>query len=75
MVGCNFDGASVRLGKQFGVAKRLEERVGNYHVSIHCVAHCLEVAILDAVKEVPYLTTFQETVKGIFKYCYHSAKK
>ena len=74
MVGCNFDGSSVMLGKQSGVAKRLDERVGNYLVSIHCIARCLEPAVLDAVKEVPYLTTFQETVKGIFKY-YYSPKK
>lgn len=38
---------------------------------IHCVAHCLELAILDAVKEVP----FQETVQAVFKYYYYSPKK
>ena len=54
MVGYNFDGASVMLAKKSGVAKTLKERVGNYLVSIHCVAHCLELPVLDAVKEVPY---------------------
>lgn len=70
MVGCNFDGASVMLGSKSGVAQKLKERVGNYLVPIHCVAHCLEIAILDAVKEVPYLKTFQETVQVVFKYYY-----
>ena len=55
--------------------KRLEERVGNYLVSILCAAHCLELTVLDAVKEVPYLTTFQETVKGTFKCYYYSPKR
>ena len=75
MVGCNFDGASVMLGSKSGVAQKLKERVGNYLVPIHCVAHCLELAILDAVKEVPYLKTFQETVEAVFKYYYYSPKK
>lgn len=39
------------------------------------VAHCLELAILDAVKEVPYLKIFQETVQAVFKYYYYSPKK
>ena len=65
MVGCNFDGASVMLGSKSGVAQKLTERVGDYLVPIHCVAHCRELAILDAVKEVPYLKTFQETVQEV----------
>ena len=68
MVSCNFDGAAVMMGKHSGVATKLKERVGNYLVAIHYVAHCLELAVLDAVKEVPYLKTFQETVKEVFKY-------
>lgn len=75
MVGCNFDGASVKERSKSGVAQKLKERVGNYLVPIHCVAHCLELAILDAVKEVPYLNTFQETVQAVFKYYYYSPKK
>lgn len=70
MVGCNFDGASIMLGSKSGVAEKLKERVGDYLVPIHCVAHCLELAILDAAKEVPYLKTFQ----AVFKY-YYSPKK
>ena len=62
------------LGSKSGVAQKLKERVGNYLVPIHCVAHCLELAILDAVKEVPYLKTFQEIVQAVFKY-YYSPKK
>ena len=68
MVGCNFDGALVMLGSKSGVAQKLKERVSDYLVPILCVAHCLELAILDTVKEVPYLKTFQETVQAVFKY-------
>ena len=75
MVGSNFDGASVMLVSKSGVAQKLKERVGDYLVPIHRVAHCLELAILDAVKEVQYLKTFQETVQAVLKYYYYSPKK
>lgn len=52
MVGCNFDGAAVMMGKNSSVTTKLKERVGNYLVTIHCVAHCLKLAVLDTVKEV-----------------------
>ena len=68
MVSCNFDGALVMLGSKSGVAQKLKERVSDYLMPILCVAHCLELAILDTVKEVPYLKTFQETVQAVFKY-------
>ena len=47
LIACNFDGASVHMGKDNGVAKKLTDRVGDHMVKVHYVAHNLELAVLD----------------------------
>lgn len=42
---------------------------------MHCVAHKLELAILDAVKEMPILKNFEETIKLIYKFYHYSPKR
>ena len=42
---------------------------------LHCVAHHLELAVFDAVKTIPYLETFDETIRQVFKFYYYSPKK
>lgn len=56
------------MGKKTGVATRLKERIGNHHVTTHCVAHNLELAVANAIKEVAHYSKFEDTVKGIFKF-------
>lgn len=46
VVCANFDGASVMIGGINGVAAQLKHCVP--HIVIHCVAHKLELAVLDA---------------------------
>ena len=75
LVGSNFDGASVMMGSRAGVATRLKKRIGDHHVSIHCVAHNLELAISDTIKILPYYEKFQDTIKSIFKFYFYSPKK
>ena len=75
LVGCNFDGASVMMGKKSGVAVQIQKKVPQPVVILHCVAHNLELAVLDAVKTVPYLETFHETIRQVFKFFYYSPKK
>lgn len=75
VIGCNFDGAAVMLGKKGGVAKKLEDKVGHPVVAIHCVAHNLELGVLDAVKSVKYMSKFQETIHQIYKFYYYSPKR
>lgn len=70
LVGCNFDGASVMMGKKSGVAVQIQKKVPQPVVILHCVAHNL-----DAVKTVPYLETFHETIRQVFKFYYYSPKK
>ena len=54
----NFDVATVMMGDCNSVKAKL---VRDYPcaVVIHCVAHKLELGILDAVKAVPYLAEFE----------------
>ena len=75
LVGCNFDGASVMLGSKTGVATQLNERVNQNIVITHCVAHNLELGVGDAIKSVPYLQSFMNSVSQIFRFYYYSPKK
>ena len=56
---CNFDGASVMIGKKTGVANRLEEVAEHSVCVIHCVTHNRKLAVLDATKETPYPAVFE----------------
>ena len=42
---------------------------------MHCVAHNLELAVGDAIKSVPYLKSFMNSVSQIFRFDYYSPKK
>ena len=53
MACCNFDGASVTMGHRSGVSKRLQETVQRPLCIIHCVAHNLKLAVLDAISKTP----------------------
>ena len=70
----NFDGASVNFGNKAGVFKKLKDEVPQA-IGIHCIAHKLELAVLDANKALPYMNTFETTLKGIFKFYYYSPKR
>ena len=74
VVCANFDGASVMVGEINGVAGQLKRLVPHI-VVLHCVAHKLELAVLDAVKGVAYLQKFDDSLKAVFKMYYRSPKK
>ena len=74
LVSANFDGASVMQGRKSGTMSKILERVPHI-VPMHCVSHKLELAVLDAVKHVSFLQSFEETIKGIFSFYHYSPKK
>ena len=75
LVNVNFDGASVMSGHVSDVQTRLKKPRDGL-LCTHCVAHLLEVAVLDAIKfEDTYLEKFNDTLNGMFKYYYNSAVK
>ena len=57
-MGCTFDGPSVMIARGGGVTQQLQVKIGRPVIDIRCVAHRLELAVLDAVKTSSYLNRF-----------------
>ena len=53
-VNCNFDGASAMSGHLSGVHSRIKQKQSAV-VYTHCIAHRLELAVLDSIKYDNYL--------------------
>ena len=71
LVSVNFDGASVMMGCKCGVVTCIQQSFPRV-IPIHCVAHKLELGILDGVKTVKYLSEFKAIVKKIFLFYHYS---
>ena len=65
--GFGSDGAAVMVGKRKGVATRFKSKNGHC-VSIHCLAHRLNLCTSQASKNIKYLKTFEETLSNLFYY-------
>lgn len=64
------------MGPMWWLGPRVEwVRIGHPLCIIHCVAHKLELALLDAVKKCPYLSTLEDTVKDVYKFYFYSLKR
>ncbi|XP_062616845.1 zinc finger protein 862-like [Saccostrea cucullata] len=75
LIMANFDGASVNFGSKSGVVAQMKKDFTNI-LALQCVAHKLELSILDAVKCWKYLSdTFEDIIKGIFKFYHYSPKR
>ena len=66
LICCNFDGASVMLGKKGGTAKKLQDIAGHDLIWVHCVAHNLELGAVDAARNVPYLSSFHDLIQSVY---------
>lgn len=73
LVGFGADGASVMMGRQNGVLKKIKDDVPHL-IEMHCVAHKLELAILDAFKDESILTELKDLLQGIYKHYHYSPK-
>ena len=71
----NMDGASVNMGAKYGVAKILSDCVNHRVIITHCVAHRLELGVLDAAKTESYLDQFISTIKRIYRFYSPSPKR
>ncbi|CAH1277182.1 ZNF862 [Branchiostoma lanceolatum] len=70
LVGFGSDGAAVMIGVNNGVGAKLKQFCPSI-ITVWCVAHRLELAALDTIKEHPLL---KEALKSIFKHYTDSAK-
>ena len=73
VVGGGSDGASVNIGVNNSVATRLSEN-RPYVLNVHCVAHRLELGVLNAIKTNPLLVTVHDMLKKIYKHYHYSPK-
>ena len=67
LVGCDFNGAAIMMGRKSGVATMYKE-LCPWAITIHCMASNLELAVLDVMKEVkelPCVKTGEDTIKTI----------
>lgn len=75
IVGASFDGASVMLGAQNGVAARLTEMAETHVAVIHAVAHVQQLGDNDAFNEVDYYSDWRAIVQEVYLYYSQSGKK
>ncbi|KAJ4948497.1 hypothetical protein JOQ06_020031 [Pogonophryne albipinna] len=73
LVGMACDGAPVNLGRKNSVATRVKENA-ECVVTVHCVAHRLELAILQAIKDNRPLDDLKDIQKKIHKHYQYSPK-
>ncbi|XP_067029584.1 zinc finger protein 862-like [Acropora muricata] len=61
------------MRRQNGVLKKIKDDVPHL-IEMHCVAHRLELAILDAFKGESILTELKDLLQGIYKHYHYSPK-
>lgn len=67
------DGASAYTGVRNGVVAKLTQSIP-WLLGIHCIAHNLELAILDGLKEDHLLSSIKEMLQSIYKHYHYSPK-
>ena len=67
------DGAAVLTGKTTGLIAKLKLDFPKIH-SIHCLAHRLELAVHDSLKEVAGCNHFEFFISKLYAPYHHSAK-
>ena len=74
LVGFGSDGASVMCGSRGGVTALLKKDVPHL-IAVHCVAHRLELSILDVIKDISYIGKFESVVKKVYEFYSRSPRR
>ena len=72
--GQGYDGASAMAGNISGVAKRVKAFAPHAHF-VHCLAHCLNLAMSDAGKSVPLLQAARDVTHKLVSFVHSSSCK
>lgn len=67
------DGASVMVGQHGGVFGILKQDIPSL-ISVHCIAHKLELGLQDTIKGIPLFQEVKELLQGMWKYYKYSCK-
>ena len=73
LVGFGCDGAAVNLGRNNSVATRIKDG-HDYIVAVHCVAHRLELGVLQAIKNNELLNDVKDILRKVHKHYHFSPK-
>ena len=65
VVGLATDGARTMLGCHGGVAAKLSKDISHL-VVIHCVAHRLQLEVLDSLKAAPFMKEIEKTLRELY---------
>ena len=68
------DGASVMVGKKFGLSARLKQ-LNPALVSIHCICHRLALACTNSNVELQTISSMENTLMQLWKLFHYSPKK
>ncbi|TRY62502.1 hypothetical protein DNTS_033299 [Danionella cerebrum] len=68
------DGAAVNLGAKEGVSVKFQEEAGKHIIPFHCMPHRLELALLSAQKDSPWVGNVYSLLHIIWK-TYHFSSK
>ena len=74
LVGFGSDGAAVNVGCRNGVAALLQKELNHPLISIHCVAHRLELGIVKAIKTHKKMEQMQTMLKNLYDQYHYSPK-
>ena len=73
VVALGTDGAAVNLGSKDGVAAKLRRDISHL-VTVHCIAHRLELGILNAIQQHPRLTQLNDALAHLYEQYKQSPK-
>ena len=74
VIGFGSDGAAVMTGSKNGVATRFRSKCPHI-VSIHCMAHRLNLCTSQASRNIPYMKQFEETFTQLYRFFEKSANR
>ena len=72
LIGLATDGCSAMRGRKDGFAARLQREMSAL-TTVHCVSHRLQLSVLDATKEVSYLSEKFESMLKLFNFYHYSS--
>lgn len=76
LIGIGTDGAAAMVGKENGLTSKLRSLTGLQHlISIHCVAHRLNLAVLNSITHTKYLSKVDSVLKNLYKFYQNSPKR
>ena len=69
------DGASVMMGKHTGVGVQMKAKYSPFAVQVHCIAHRLNLACVDAMKRIEFMSKFRDKFTALYYFFSSSSER